>query len=262
MEEDRLWFPGLTAELVDDFTSRHAVKQSLIDQYGTSRWLAGSDGEPAPDGGDIRIGSHIAKIEYLSSETAARFEGLRFANRRDPQAHAQIQAAADVLKYIPTMARSVGMLVKSVHPLQAPRDHDISHSTPELPFSIFVSTPADDERDTSLRVAESLIHESMHLQLTLVDSLEPLAENDRANGYSPWKDEFRPVTGLLHGLYVFAVIHDGLGTLMTAHEDWRPYGRKRRAAIEAEVACLSEPTEGLSVLGRDLWRRCCESIAD
>jgi hypothetical protein len=260
-KEDVLWFPSLTAELVADFISRNQVEPSLVEQYGTSRWLVGNARPPVPDGGDIRFGRHVAKIEYLPSETATVFEGLHFADSRDPEIRERIQVAADVLTHIPSMVESIGSVVKSIDPLQSLRDHDISHSTPELPFSIFVSIPEKDERDSSLRVAESLIHESMHLQLTLLDSTEHLAFDDRASGYSPWKDEVRPVAGLLHGLYVFAVIHQALGILTGAHGEWRQYCHKRRSAIEHEIASLSEAPEGLSTMGMDLWRRCLESIA-
>lgn len=260
-KEDLLWFPSLTAELVADFMSSNRVEPSLVEQYGTSRWLAGNARLPAPDGGEIRFGSHVAKIEYLSSETAAEFEGLHFSAGRDPHTRERIQAAADVLTHIPSMAESVGSVVKTLHPIQSLRDHDVSHSTPELPFSIFVSIPEKDERDALLRMAESIIHESMHLQLTLIDSIEPLAVDDRSSGYSPWKGEDRPVTGLLHGLYVFAVIHRALGILTGVRGEWHQYCRKRCTAIEREVATLPEAPEGLSKVGIDLWRRCLEGIA-
>lgn len=49
--------------------------------------------------------------------------------------------------------------------------YDVSHSTPVLPLSIFVSVPGADERHAELRLAESIIHEAMHLQLTFIESL-------------------------------------------------------------------------------------------
>lgn len=259
--KDPLWFPDLAGELVTDFVSRNQVEPGLVEQYGTSRWLAGNVRPPAPDGGGIRVGRHVANIEYLSSGTAAGFEGLRFTGSRDPQIRERIQAAADVLAHVPSMAESVGSVMKSIHPLQSLRDHDVSHSTPELPFSIFVSIPEKDERDATLRVTESLIHESMHLQLTLVDSIEPLAVDDRASGYSPWKDEIRSITGLLHGLYVFAVIHQTFSILTGVRDEWRQYCHKRSSTIEREITSLPETPEGLSKLGMDLWRHCLESIA-
>ncbi|MFF7192924.1 HEXXH motif-containing putative peptide modification protein [Streptomyces sp. NPDC008079] len=259
-EEHLLWFPGLTVGLVADFVSRNRVEPSLIETYGTSRWLAG-DAKPAPDGGEIQLGTHVAKIEYLSSETPTGFEGLRFPSSRDPKTPDRIQAAADVLTHIPSLAESIGSVVKVIHPIISMRDHDVSHSTPEVPFSIFVSIPEEDERDTLPRLAESIIHESMHLQLTLVDSIEPLATDDRSTGYSPWKDEDRPITGLLHGLYVFAVIHQALGVLTNVRGEWRPYFRKRSSEIKREIATLPEAPEELSGIGIYLWRRCLESIA-
>jgi HEXXH motif-containing protein len=260
-KEDLLWFPGLAGELVAGFISHNQVDPSLVEQYGTSRWLARNVCLPAPDGGSIRVGRHLAKIEYLPRDTAAGFKGLRFVDSRDPQIRERIQAAADVLAHVPSMAESVGSVVKSIHPLQSPRDHDVSHSTPELPFSVFVSIPEKDERDATLRVVESLIHESMHLQLTLADSMEPLAVDDRASGYSPWKDEVRPITGLLHGLYVFAVIHQAFSILTGVCDEWRQYCHKRNSTIEREITSLPHTPEGLSKLGMDLWRHCLESIA-
>lgn len=255
-QDDQLWFPGLTAEFVSKFISRHQVEPSLVAQYGTSRWLAGNTEPRAPDGGDVRVGPHVAKIEYLSGGTAAGFEGLLFDQSRDLQVREQIQAAADLLSHVPSMAESVGRVVRSIHPLRALPDHDVSHSTPQLPFSVFISVPRKGERDATLRVAESLIHESMHLQLTLVESVVPLATDERASGFSPWKRERRPVSGLLHGLYVFAVIHQALGILIGVRDDWCPYGRKRMAAIEGEIALLPGSPGGLSETGEALWRAC------
>jgi len=259
-EEGLLWFPSLTSELVADFISRNQVEPSLVEQYGTSRWLAGNTKPPAPDGGDIRVGSHVAKIEYLSSGTAAAFEGLRFSDRHHPPVRERIQAAADVLTHIPSLAESIGSVVRVIHPVCSPRGYDVSHSTPELPFSIFLSIPENDEMNATLRVAEALIHESMHLQLTLLDCIEPLALDGLASGYSPWKDEVRPVTGLLHGLYVFAVIHQALGILSSGRGEWHQYCRKRSSEIELEIASLPKIPEGLSRIGVELWRRCLESI--
>ena len=260
-EQAQLWFPNLAAQLVFHFMSRRELDRDLFDQYGTSRWLARDTEGLAPNGGNIRIGPHTARIEYLPDKTAARFGGLHFADDHEPQLLEQIQAAADLLTQVPGMADAVGSVVKSIHPLRALTDHDVSHSTPELPFSVFVSIPEMGERDASLRVAESLIHESMHLQLTLLDSIEPLVVDDHIAGYSPWKNELRPLTGLLHGLYVFAVIHQALGVLMGVNYDWREYCRKRNSAIEGEIASLSEAPDGLTEVGMALWRRCRKSIA-
>lgn len=104
---------------------------------------------------------------------------------------------------------AVGTLVRSVHRV-APKapGYDLSHSEPGLPFSVFVSIPAGEPSD-AMRVAESLLHEAMHLQLTLIERHAPLITGE-GEAYSPWQQCVRPIQGIVHGLYVFGAIDDWL----------------------------------------------------
>lgn len=256
-DENRLWFPGLADDLVANFC-RDQGRRTLADEYGTQQWLTGGVQTPVVEA--VTIGRYIANVEYLPDAIAATFDWLTFAGSKRPFVREQIQASADLLLDIHGLADTVGRIVRSIHPLHALRDHDVSHSSPDLPFSVFVSVPDPGERDGLLRVAESLIHESMHLQLTLIDSIDPLVVEHLASDYSPWKEEIRPVAGLLHGLYVFAVIHQTLGTLMYMRADFQQYCTKRRTAIQREVATLPEEPDGLSATGRQLWRRGRETV--
>jgi HEXXH motif-containing protein len=150
--------------------------------------------------------------------------------------------------------------VGTVFLLDAPFGYDVSHSDPELPFCIFISLPQPGEADAALRVAEAILHESMHLQLTMIELCVPLIARDLLGGYSPWKHEVRPVSGLLHGLYVFAVIHQICDLLLRARSEWERYGRMRRTEIEKEVATLPAHPRGLTSVGSDLWHRCRQSV--
>ena len=170
-EESRLWFPGLAGYLVADLASRVQVRRALMDHYGTQRWLTGDTNASIVDMGTVRLGRHLSTIEHLPTSTATSFSNLTFADNKYSHATAQIQAAAEVLDSMNALADTVGCLVRSIHLLQAPTDHDVSHSSPDLPFSVFVSIPEPTERDADLRVTESLIHESMHLQLSLVNTV-------------------------------------------------------------------------------------------
>ncbi|MEE8585492.1 MAG: HEXXH motif-containing putative peptide modification protein, partial [Acidobacteriota bacterium] len=68
--------------------------------------------------------------------------------------------------------------------------------------------PRGKRPDGALRVAESVIHETMHLQLSLVERVLPLVRDDAVKELaSPWKEEKRHPRGILHGLYVFALIY-------------------------------------------------------
>lgn len=258
--ESRLWFPGLAEYLVSDFAFRVRREPALIDLYGTHRWLTGDMNASIVDMGTVRLGRHFSTIEHLPASTAASFSSLTFADDKYSHANAQIQAAAEVLNSVNTLADTVGCLVRSIHLLQAPKDHDVSHSSPQLPFSVFVSIPEPTERDANMRVAESLIHESMHLQLSLLDTVEPLVGTSGTYGYSPWKQELRPVEGLLHGIYVFAVIHQALGALAESQPASQPYCVKRRNEIQTEIGVLPEQPDGLSAVGDALWQRSRECV--
>ena len=57
-----------------------------------------------------------------------------------------------------------------------------------------------------MRVGEAIVHEAMHLQLSLIEKIVPLINSNEKEFYSPWKNEYRNSTGILHALYVFRVI--------------------------------------------------------
>ncbi len=62
-----------------------------------------------------------------------------------------------------------------------------------------------------LFVAEMLLHEFCHNKLRLLQEVVPLISDKYLNQsifYSPWRDEPRPIDGLMHGLYVFNSIAD------------------------------------------------------
>ena len=89
-------------------------------------------------------------------------------------------------------------------------DTDVSFSDPSIPFSVFVSVPPTRSEVVELRVAEAILHEAMHLQLTLIDRVVPLVRPQGMMYYSPWRDERRDSEGILQALYVFGVIRSFL----------------------------------------------------
>ncbi|GAB3158134.1 HEXXH motif domain-containing protein [Amycolatopsis stemonae] len=68
--------------------------------------------------------------------------------------------------------------------------------------SLVLSRPPD-----ATTFAATLVHEFQHSKfgvlLVLVDLLDPLADNETALLYAPWRDDPRPAVGLLHGAYSF-----------------------------------------------------------
>lgn len=118
-----------------------------------------------------------------------------------------LQEALDILAEIPSIYETVSKLVGSLHVLQPEDDEfDISFSLPNIPFSIFISVPSKRMDNDTLRVAEAILHEAMHLQLTLIEQCVPLIIETEEKYFSPWKNEYRHPRGVLHAIYVFCVI--------------------------------------------------------
>jgi HEXXH motif-containing protein len=63
-------------------------------------------------------------------------------------------------------------------------------------------------RGGRLETVEAVVHEYGHQKLDAILALDPLFRGDGGEAiyYSPWKDDPRPLTGLLHAVYSFAIV--------------------------------------------------------
>jgi len=127
----------------------------------------------------------------------------------------KLKSAIAVFDLVKPAYTCIAKLVRSIQVLkQDDVEIDISYSHPKIPFSIFVSVCQDSSPLSSLRVAESILHEAMHLKLTLLENVVQLVKPNTGNlFFSPWRDEKRPAQGVLHGLFVFRAILDFFGEL-------------------------------------------------
>jgi HEXXH motif-containing protein len=163
-----------------------------------------------PNGETDRAAGRIPSLEKagqplttgLVKELAAR--GL-YVRSRDAHADLAIQRAGELIHRVPSLERIVLECVGGLIVLEPPdAHHDVSHSEPRWPDLIFVSlppaTPVGD-----IRLAEAVVHEAMHLNLSLAENRVQLVADDRKL-YSPWRSKDRPASGVLHGTYVFAVL--------------------------------------------------------
>jgi HEXXH motif-containing protein len=79
-----------------------------------------------------------------------------------------------------------------------------SASTGEAFGSVMVSPPADE-----VDLAVSLVHEFQHIKLGGLLHLMPLTDDDgEAIRHAPWRDDPRPLSGLVQGVYAFYGIAD------------------------------------------------------
>ena len=164
-----------------------------------------------------------------------------------------MESALSLVGVSPPLLDIVSILAKSIHIIKADPGFDISFTDPALPFSVFVSVPSGSEF-SDLRLAEAIIHESMHLQLSIVEKETFLVEDDRSKYFSPWKNMPRPVSGIMHSLYVFTAIKQWLDIISNV-PGGGAYARYRISEIREEVSLLDYEScyKSLSDGGRDLF---------
>lgn len=241
---ERPWFPGLAERLVGRALSARGLTSAA---YRTRRWIEADPSDDPP-------ASLVEPPPPSLVETYAAM-GLCFAAPPDTGGAALLREAWRCLEQVPDVGHAASALVRAIHVLAPPGvGYDISHSDPELPCSIFLSLPVGEPHAT-LRTAESILHEAMHLQLTLLEARVPVVRLSSATLYSPWQQRQRPVSGLVHGLYVFAAIDAYLAEMLSRgglSDQTENYLLKRRREIAAEigqVTCVARH-EDLTPFGR------------
>jgi HEXXH motif-containing protein len=141
----------------------------------------------------------------------------------------RIQAAWELLvSYHAWAAGPIAAAVSVIVPLESRSDLD-SATSPAAFGAIATSLPR-----SPVSTAETLIHEFQHTKLCgLLDMLR-LVEPDDKRGYAPWREDPRPMSGILQGLYAFTGIvrfweaqrhletePDGILRASVLYERWR-----------------------------------------
>ena len=217
---------------------------SAWQSYSTSRFLDG----PNPDiPYTLELSEHAAdsavNVEWLPPSLAGRWRsvGLRFASQADLGEMSFPQTLARSLEFTGMdhpLGGTVAGLCRSLHVLVASgRDFDVSYSDPSLPLSVFVSCPLASERNRVERLAENVVHEALHLQLSLVERVLPLVVDgpDEEPVFSPWKGEWRTVRGLVHAVYVFGNLRSFWKGVATDRPDSSSFAQARIQTIDTEM---------------------------
>lgn len=242
-----------------------------FESYGTARMMARSADAVRQAIGAVRpprgeTGGAVL-LECLPPWAGAGQEaaGLSLRDPGRSTASASIDALKRARRLVhavwPELSASIQCLVRCVHLIEAPSPElDCSYSRPDLPFSVFLSVPDRRARSRIERLTEALVHETMHLQLSLVEHRIPLIEPARAGtvAFSPWRGGERPVRGVLHALYVFVVVQRlwRRACRKPPHGLDRQFAQARVRAIRDEVrkARHLAASPGLSREGRQLVR--------
>ena len=119
--------------------------------------------------------------------------------------------------------------VRVIVPL-TPQSNHASATTPAAFGAIATSLPP-----TPVVMAETLVHEFQHLKLCGLMDMLPLVKTSDKTLYAPWRDDPRPASGLLQGVYAFLGIvrfwnaqlcaetePDDVFRAQVMYERWRP----------------------------------------
>jgi hypothetical protein len=269
------WFPELTSDLAAWAWDRLRRDIGLVpDTYGTERVVSHNISARREIIKSLTttqcIGSAPAiSIEALSEECAVKYQkkGISFYTPDEilnTTVLACIEDSLLIFNEVPSLMSTVAALVRSLHVIKPEHaDYDVSFSEPDVPLSIFVSVPRKPTTNDAVRVAEAILHEAMHLQLTLIECVSPLVNSTAPNYFSPWRGEHRTAGGILHGLYVFYVIHcflDRLVSIGSCTEHWLQYVRlrQREIAIQLDEIRYLPDCPGWTAVGLILVRRCLQ----
>ena len=181
---------------------------------------------------------------------------------RSGRDEAALMRANDLLALQPSLHQVVLTCVSDVIAVEASSpDTDVGHSEPRWPTLLLTSFPLPSPVG-DLRLLESIVHEAMHLNLSNFERVFPLTFGEGVS-FSPWRSELRPMSGVLHGAYVFTCIRAFFRKCLRHGSNplVRDYIEARLATISVELASIQwdELDEALSLAGRavtELIRPC------
>lgn len=110
--------------------------------------------------------------------------------------------ATDLMRrHHPDLAAEISAVVSSLVPISSPDPgKSLSVTAPEFWGAIQCTL------DPAPMMGEVLVHEYRHNLLHILNDMDPLFEKGSPSGdkfYSPWRDDARPLTGILHALFTF-----------------------------------------------------------
>ena len=181
----------------------------------------------------LPFGEPIAFLPFgqdASRGRAAVNDALELIGRYDSALLAELQMLCTEIQLVRD---------KSAHP-----DKTVSFSDDSVPGALYVA-PVTGQADLDVTdLADSIIHEHRHQKLYLLSRAVDLVAADRPLVSSPWREEPRPPSGVLHAVFVFAELK--------AFWEWtaktgQPSARER---ARDEVSIITKRLrEGVAVLG-------------
>lgn len=151
--------------------------------------------------------------------------------------------------YHPVVAAEIAAAVSVIVPRSQPPTGVVSTTSPGAFGAIAMSLPPD-----PVTCAETLAHEIQHLKLgALLDMVRLTLPDDGRRYYAPWRDDPRPIGGLLQGAYAYLGVTGfwrRQGQLAGGHHRADAEYARWRAAVAKVVETL-QSSGRLTELGLD-----------
>lgn len=246
-----IWDPTISSLAIDSIVppidaKRYSIQQSLTGVYDDKQLLQLNNQQMFP------------LLELPSSLLSDFYDRHGLKPEQTENAAFKINRAFEEIQLVEAAYMDIMLLVKTIQIICSEQPvTDTSYSHPEIPFSIFISVCEDTSMISNLRVAESILHEAMHLKLSLVERIIPLVEfGSKTVYFSPWREEERPIRGVLHGLFVFRALFDFFKTIKRYKVSSKEldYLDNRLSQIKEEINSLVDfpNCNGLTRYGREL----------
>lgn len=201
--------------------------QRAARRAGTVAWQravrAGADGRPTRDvdGQFIEVDGAYLEHSLTALPSIGTLEiglddpwlrkpfGASIAFAAGPIAEQGRILVAEALRIIaewrPALAEELQTICSAVQFVQDPTAHPdkiVSFSDDSVPGALFVSITQGSGLIDAFDLADSLVHEYRHQKLYLFERQHPTTMPG-ALVVSPWREELRPASGLLHAAFVF-----------------------------------------------------------
>jgi uncharacterized protein len=134
--------------------------------------------------------------------TSILFEDAEVSTRARPV----VAEALEILRiWRPALYEEMQTICRAVQFVRDPTAHPekiVSFSDNSVPGALFVSVTQGDRIIDPYDLADSLVHEHRHQKLYLFERRHPTSQPGELV-VSPWREDLRPPSGLLHAVFVF-----------------------------------------------------------
>ena len=167
-------------------------------------------------------------ISLYNEDVPAEAYAIRGIPKMEPPP-SLIRGAQVLKENCPVLWSGIQKIVSVICPIQNP--NVVGFSISSMPGVIFLNIKADNDE---IWYAEQFVHEAAHTKLCLINECTPLISEQTSAVYtSPWRDDKRPLEGILHGMYVHWHVVTMLNKLINTVEDCEKLEQiKQRRKIE------------------------------